>query len=209
MDYKRKRLIKSWAGLLCAVMLLSVCVGSVGGFFGVPQVQGAQKRVVKVGFFPMDGFHEKNEDGMYYGMDVEYLETLCDYVSWEIEYVECESWDAALQLLADKEIDLVGSAQYSSKRAEIYQYANLASGYTFGTIAVNRGSALPYEDFGAMEKAAFGVVKTYVRKEEFYEYLADHGVHNPKVKEYDSTAELHAALDAPSIMTAGWIRRSC
>lgn len=199
MDYKRKRLIKSWAGLLCAVMLLSVCVGSVGGFFGVPQVQGAQKRVVKVGFFPMDGFHEKNEDGMYYGMDVEYLETLCDYVSWEIEYVECESWDAALQLLADKEIDLVGSAQYSSKRAEIYQYANLASGYTFGTIAVNRGSALPYEDFGAMEKAAFGVVKTYVRKEEFYEYLADHGVHNPKVKEYDSTAELHAALDAGEI----------
>lgn len=199
MDDRQRRRVKGWTGLLIAVMLLFLCLGGMGGFYGMPQVQGAQKRVVKVGFFPMDGYHEKNEDGMYVGMDVEYLETLCDYVNWQIEYVECDSWDAALQLLADQKIDLVGSAQYSAQRAEIYQYANLASGYTFGTIAVNGESELPYEDFGAMEQATFGVVKTYVRKEEFYEYLADHGVHNPKVKEYDSTAELHAALDAEEI----------
>ncbi len=199
MDCRQRRKVKGWTGQLLAVMLLFLCLGGMGGFFGMPQVQGAQKRVVKVGFFPMDGYHEKNEDGMYIGMDVEYLETLCDYVNWQIEYVECDSWDAALQLLADRKIDLVGSAQYSTQRAEIYQYANLASGYTFGTIAVNGESELPYEDFGAMEQATFGVVKTYVRKEEFYEYLADHGVHNPKVKEYDSTAELHAALDAEEI----------
>ena len=199
MDDRQRRRVKGWTGLLIAVMLLFLCLGGMGGFFGMPQVQGAQKRVVKVGFFPMDGYHEKNEDGMYVGMDVEYLETLCDYVNWQIEYVECDSWDAALQLLADQKIDLVGSAQYSAQRAEIYQYANLASGYTFGTIAVNGDSELPYEDFGAMEQAAFGVVKTYVRKDEFYEYLADHGIQHPKVTEYDSTAALRTALDAKEI----------
>ncbi|MEZ3478995.1 MAG: transporter substrate-binding domain-containing protein, partial [Lachnospiraceae bacterium] len=199
MDCRQRRKVKGWTGLLLAVMLLFLCLGGMGGFLGMPQVQGAQKRVVKVGFFPMDGYHEKNEDGMYVGMDVEYLETLCDYVNWQIEYVECDSWDAALQLLADQKIDLVGSAQYSAQRAEIYQYANLASGYTFGTIAVNGDSELPYEDFGAMEQAAFGVVKTYVRKDEFYEYLADHGIQHPKVTEYDSTAALRAALDAKEI----------
>ncbi len=199
MDDRQRRRVKGWTGLLIAVMLLFLCLGGMGGFYGMPQVQGAQKRVVKVGFFPMDGYHEKNEDGMYVGMDVEYLETLCDYVNWQIEYVECDSWDAALQLLADQKIDLVGSAQYSAQRAEIYQYANLASGYTFGTIAVNGDSELPYEDFGAMEQAAFGVVKTYVRKDEFYEYLADHGIQHPKVTEYDSTAALRAALDAKEI----------
>ena len=31
----------------------------------------------------------------------------CSYVSWEIEYVDCDSWDDALQRLADKKIDLV------------------------------------------------------------------------------------------------------
>lgn len=175
-----------------AVMLAIVC--SMAGAAGISQVRAAQKRTVKVGFFPMEGFNEKNGDGTYSGMDVEYLEALCDYVSWEIEYVECDSWDDALRLLADRKIDLVGSAQFSSERAEVYQYANLASGYTFGTIAVNGESELPYEDFSAMEHITYGIVKTYIRKNEFYEYLADHGVYNPKVKEYDNTAQLQDAL---------------
>ena len=178
--------------LVLAVMLAIVC--SMAGAAGISQVRAAQKRTVKVGFFPMEGFNEKNGDGTYSGMDVEYLEALCDYVSWEIEYVECDSWDDALRLLADRKIDLVGSAQFSSERAEVYQYANLASGYTFGTIAVNGESELPYEDFSAMEHITYGIVKTYIRKNEFYEYLADHGVYNPKVKEYDNTAQLQDAL---------------
>jgi len=180
--------------LVLSVILSIIFACSIAGGFGRLQVYGAQKRTVKVGFFPMEGYHEKKEDGTYSGMDVEYLETLCDYVNWEIEYVECDSWDAALQLLADQKIDLVGSAQFSSERAEIYQYANLASGYTFGTIAVNSGSELSYEDFGAMDQITYGVVKSYIRKEEFYEYLADHGVNHPDVNEYNNTKELQAAL---------------
>ncbi len=176
--------------LALSILLIVICVDGMG----IPCVYGAQKRTVRVGFFPMEGYNEKNEDGTLGGMDVEYLEVLCDYVDWEIEYVECDSWDAALQLLAEQKIDLVGSAQYSSERGEIFRYANLASGYTFGTIAVNGGSEIPYEDFDVMAQITYGVVKTYVRKAEFYEYLSDHGIHNPSVKEYDSTADLQAAL---------------
>ncbi|MDE6984053.1 MAG: transporter substrate-binding domain-containing protein, partial [Lachnospiraceae bacterium] len=196
---KRKSRNKVKTGLMSLFLVVFLCVGEMACGFGMRQVYGAQKRIVKVGFFPMEGYHEKAEDGSYGGMDVEYLETLCGYTDWEVEYVECGSWDEALQMLADRQIDLVGSAQYSSQRAEIYQYANLASGYTFGTIAVNGDSTLPYEDFGAMRQATFGVVKTYVRKEEFYEYLSDHEVKNPKIREYDTTAELHAALDSGEI----------
>lgn len=196
---KRKSRNKVKTGLMSLFLVVFLCVGEMACGFGMRQVYGAQKRIVKVGFFPMEGYHEKAEDGSYGGMDVEYLETLCGYTDWEVEYVECSSWDEALQMLADRQIDLVGSAQYSSQRAEIYQYANLASGYTFGTIAVNGDSTLPYEDFGAMRQATFGVVKTYVRKEEFYEYLSDHEVKNPKIREYDTTAELHAALDSGEI----------
>ncbi len=192
--YKQRKRKNVRTSLVLSVMLIIICVCGMADGVGISQAYGAQKRTVKVGFFPMEGFNEKNEDGTYGGMDVEYLETLCDYVNWKIEYVECDSWDAALQLLADKKIDLVGSAQFSSERAEIYQYANLASGYTFGTIAVNSGSGIPYEDFGAMEQITYGIVKSYIRKAEFYEYLSDHGVHNPEVKEYDNTLELQAAL---------------
>ena len=75
----------------------------------------------------MDGYHEIRADGSLTGMDVEYLEALCDYVSWNVEYVKCGSWDDALDMLRERKIDLVGSAQYSKERAEMYQYASLAS----------------------------------------------------------------------------------
>lgn len=165
-------------------------------------VAGAEeKRIVKVAFFPMEGYHEKGQDGSYEGMDVEYLNTLCEYTGWEINYVDCESWDDALYRLENKEVDLVGSAQYSLTRAEKFCYADLSSGYTYGAIAVNKENTLAYEDFDAMKDISYGVVKTYVRKAEFYEYLMNNGIANPKVTEFESTAELllaleHGAIDA-------------
>ena len=196
MNGQSERMKCRWSVLLLAAIL--VFCGAAGAL-GIQKVHAAQRRTVKVGFFPMEGYHEKKEDGSFTGMDVEYLEAVCDYVNWDIEYVECESWDSALQLLAEKKIDLVGSAQYSKERAEIYQYANLASGYTFGTIAVNPDSTLAYEDFNAMKDITFGTVKTYIRKQEFYEYLSDHGIQNPELKEYENTAALQEALAGKEI----------
>lgn len=192
--------IKRFPALRFAVTLLSIAAllaviptGDLG------TVHGAERRTVRVGFFPMDGYNEIRFDGSRGGMDVEYLENLCDYVSWNIEYVDCPSWDDALDMLLHKEIDLVGSAQYSKERAELYQYADLASGYTFGAIAVNGDSTIAYEDFSAMWEVTFGVVGSYIRKDEFYEYMADHGIFSPKVREYADTAALQAALDAGEI----------
>lgn len=162
-------------------------------------VQGAGKRTVRVSFFPMDGYHETLPDGTLSGMDVEYLENLCDFVNWNVEYVPCESWDEALQMLADKEVDLVGSAQYSAERVKVYKYADIANGYTFGAIAVKGDSPLAYEDFGEMKDITYGVVGTYVRKQEFLEYLKGHGIENPRVREYESTAVLQGALSVGEI----------
>lgn len=181
--------------LFIAALLLSFF--PVRGEPGV--VQGAGKRTVRVSFFPMDGYHETLPDGTLSGMDVEYLENLCDFVNWNVEYVPCESWDEALRMLADKEVDLVGSAQYSAERAKVYKYADIANGYTFGAIAVKGDSTLAYEDFGEMKDITYGVVGTYVRKQEFFEYLKGHGIENPRVREYESTAVLQGALSVGEI----------
>ncbi|MDE7282370.1 MAG: transporter substrate-binding domain-containing protein, partial [Lachnospiraceae bacterium] len=177
-------------------MLVMALLTSIGS---TVVVHGAEKRAVRVGFFPMEGYNETKADGTRTGMDVEYLSALSDYVNWNVEYVECESWDDALTMLLNEEIDLVGSAQYSAERAKMYQYANLASGYTFGVIAVNGDSTLAYEDFVAMRDVTFGVVGTYIRKDEFYEYMKDRGIINPRVKEYENTEALHTALNAGEI----------
>jgi len=170
-------------------------------FFNIYQriAKAEEKRIVRVAFFPMEGFHEKETNGYYSGMDVEYLSILCEFTGWEIRYVDCESWDDALLKLERKEVDLVGSAQYSAARAEKFCYADMSSGYTYGAIAVNGDSTLAYEDFDAMEKITYGVVKTYVRKGEFLEYLKGNGIEKPVVVEFDSTAELVNALENGSV----------
>lgn len=170
-------------GMLC--LLLTVWEGDVCA---------ADKRLVKVAFFPMDGYHITMSDGSLSGMDVAYLDEICRYTNWEIEYVQCDDWEHALQLLRGKKVDLVGSAQYSTERAETYQYADLASGYTFGVIATNADGDIAYEDFAAMQEITFGMVRGYVRKEEFLQYLADNGIDNPKITEYGSTERLQRAL---------------
>lgn len=175
-------------GILC--LFLIVCGSGV---------HAAERRVVKVAFFPMDGYHIVRPDGSYDGMDAAYLSELCGYAGWEIEYMPCDSWEQALELLADRKVDLVGSAQYSAERAKIYQYADLASGYTFGVIATNADSTVAYEDFMAMRGITFGMVENYVRKDEFLQYLADHDINSPAIVEYESTEKLRQALDAGEV----------
>lgn len=184
---KRKKII----AFLVSALLLTGFLGSL-----LPAgIQAADRRNVKVAFFPMDGYHIKEGEDKYDGMDVRYLDALCEYADWKVEYVECKSWDDALQLLLDQKVDLVGSAQFSEERAEVYQYASLPSGYTFGAIAAKGNSTLAYEDFEAMKKITFGMVKTYVRKNEFLQYMRDNGMANPRIKTYETTAELLQALE--------------
>mgnify|MGYP001132168801 FL=1 len=66
MEKIQKRAAISFLALMLAVTLLAF-MGSVG------VVQGAGKRTVRVGFFPMEGYNETKADGSRTGMDVEYL----------------------------------------------------------------------------------------------------------------------------------------
>lgn len=191
---KRTRIKQKTSRILC--FLLGICL-LAGLCSGTAYARG--RRTVKVAFFPMEGYHEKNADGSKGGMDVEYLDSLRKYADWNLEFVECDSWDAALDLLSQRKVDLVGSAQYSAERATIYQYADLPSGYTFGIIAANGDSSLAYEDFEAMKGVTFGMVKTYVRRGEFMLYMEDHGIALPKIREYDSTEALQNALESGEI----------
>ena len=192
----RNKVEKSYFRMIKKLLMFVFCVICL---FVADDVYAVERRSVRVAFFPMDGYHIVEEDGSYGGMDVEYLNEISNYTAWDIEYVECESWSDALEKLSNKEVDFVGSAQYSEERAEIYSYADLSSGYTFGVIAANRDTDAAYEDFYAMRDFRFGMVKDYVRKAEFMEYLYYNGIEEPSIIEYETTADMHQALDAGEI----------
>lgn len=157
-------------------------------------VRAEEARTVRVAFFPMEGYHTYSESEGYGGMDVAYLQELCVYTGWNIEYVNCDSWDDALAKLEAREVDLVGSAQYSDERSEIFDYAALPSGYTYGCLFVESDSNLAYEDFERMRDMKFGVVESYIRKTEYLQYLERNGISNPDLQQYENTQKLQEAL---------------
>lgn len=185
--------------LFLHILIMIMTVGSVLGCFGVPVSATETKRVVKIGCFPMRGYHDIDENGNVTGMDVEYLEELSRYANWELEFVPCDSWDDALVRLENREIDLVGSAQYSSGRAVKFRYASLSSGYTYGILAVKGENQLAYEDFSQMKDLTYGMVETYVRRPEFLQYMKANGISDVKLKTYENTAALTNALETGEI----------
>lgn len=192
---ERKKYERQKAAAFCffpmLVIMLFLCV--------LPVMASDSIRTVKVAFFPMEGYHNIESDGSYGGMDVEYLNAICDYANWQVQYTKCDSWEEALQLLENKEVDLVGSAQYSEERAKQFLYADLSSGYTFGSVVVQADSPLAYEDFIAMKDISFGMVEGYVRKPEFMQYLKDNGIEQPHILEYAHTEQMQEALESGAI----------
>ena len=162
----------------------------------------ASPRKVRVAFFPMNGFHIYSETDGYDGLDVAYLEALRVYTGWDITYVMCDSWNDALDKLEAREVDLVGSAQYSEERLEVFEYAALSSGYTYGCLFVEKDTSVDFEDFDGMRDMTFGVVDSYVRKHEFLEYLDRNGISQPHLREYKTTQDLQTALKSGEIDVA-------
>lgn len=201
MEFIMKKEIRIKKGIrecICLGMIFMQMLAFSVMFPGM-MVQGQEIRTVRVAFFPMEGFHVYSETDGYGGLDVDYLRELCNFTGWKIEYVECGSWNEALDMLEAKEVDLVGSAQHSKEREEIFDYASLSSGYTFGCLFTNKGKCLPFEDFESMKDMTFGVVKSYIRKEEFIDYIHRNGIKNPRILEYGTTQELQEALNTGEI----------
>lgn len=165
-------------------------------------VYARESPAVRVAFFPMQGYHIYSDTDGYGGMEVAYLNELNVYTGWNIEYVDCDSWDDALKKLEAKEVDLVGTAQYSLERAQKFAYAALPSGYTYGCLFVEGDSDLSFEDFDRMRDMQFGVVGSYIRKGEFLEYLRQNGIDKPHLREFETTRQLQEALENGEIDVA-------
>ena len=183
------------------LLILSVLVATVGMqcFYSNTAYASNTKRTVKVAFFPMQGYNDIDENGKVSGMNVDYLEEVCRYTGWDIEFVQCGSWDDALAKLEEREVDLVGSAQYSGARAAKFRYASLSSGYTYGMLAVKGDSPYAYEDFDQMQELTYGMVESYVRKPEFLQYMNAHGIMDFELKTYEKPPALANALETGEI----------
>ena len=125
---KKKRLCLS---ILALIMLLFVPVSAYASEIKsdgkTTQAMEEENKTVRVGYFPYANFQEGGYGEHKQGAGYEYLQRISYITGWKYEYVY-GSFKECLDMLADGEIDLLGSVSYTPERAESIDYSTYAEG---------------------------------------------------------------------------------
>ena len=157
-------------------------------------------RTVRVGVFSLGGFQGFDEEGKASGYNIDYLNEVAKKTHWKYEYVKCENWVNATEMLEKGEIDLLAPAQITEDLSARFDYATLTMGTESAAIYTKSDrDELLYEDFETMDTLTYGCAEgsTFARKFQ-EEYTKDNGF-DPDIKYYANTTELRAALDAGEV----------
>lgn len=157
---------------------------------------------IRVGFFPLSGFQEYNEQGEPIGYNIEYLNKLAEYTGWEYEYIHADTWVKALKMLDNKEIDILAPSQKSLERQEKYLLSDYSIGMEYGTLFTwSKNNNLTYEEFEAFSDIKIGCVDSFIMKDDFLRYAEENNF-KPKMQYYKDNNELMAALNNHQIDAA-------
>ena len=120
-----------WLSILVLIMLLlvpaSVHASEMKSNGKTAQAMEKENKTVRVGYFPYANFQEGGYGEHKQGAGYEYLQKISYITGWKYEYVY-GSFKECLDMLADGEIDILGSVSYTPERAEAISFSDYAEG---------------------------------------------------------------------------------
>lgn len=162
-------------------------------------VQAAQKQMIRVGFYPLAGFHEYDNNGEVSGYDIEYLNRIGEYANLDFSFAGVNSKAEALQLMEQGTLDMVGGMPMTADGLAKYRYCSYPSGETTEVLTVlNRNMQLSYEDFSVLNGRPIGCTADYEYKQEFLAYAAQHQF-EPSLLEYANIQDARQALESGAV----------
>ena len=125
---KKKRLCLSILALIMLLFVpLSAYASEIKSDGKTTQGIEEENKTVRVGYFPYANFQEGGYGEHKQGAGYEYLQKISYITGWKYEYVY-GSFKECLEMLADGEIDILGSVSYTPKRAESIDFSTYAEG---------------------------------------------------------------------------------
>ena len=153
-----------------------------------------EKTKIRVSYLSNKNFIYKDKDGSYKGFAVDCLNKIATYEDFEYEFIEA-SWDESLEMLKNKEIDLVFGSTHRKSRKEYFEYSSQAVGRVkIGLYTNKENNQIYYEDFETLNGKKIGYLKSSLNIESLDEYAKYKGFNYVKV-EYQSLDELTKSLD--------------
>ena len=196
---KKKRLCLS---ILALIMLLFVPVfayaSEIKSDGKTTQAMKEENKTVRVGYFPYANFQEGGYGEHKQGAGYEYLQKISYITGWKYEYVY-GSFKECLDMLADGEIDLLGSVSYTPERAESIDYSTYAEGTERYWIYTREDHTdLTDGDLKQMNGCRIGVADGSYQKDLLEKWLDSNQIHAEVVacKGYDEMIE---KLDADEL----------
>ena len=125
---RKKRLCLSILVLIMLLFIpLSAYASEIKSDGKTTQALEEENKTVRVGYFPYANFQEGGYGEHKQGAGYEYLQKISYITGWKYEYVY-GSFKECLDMLADGEIDILGSVSYTPKRAESIDFSTYAEG---------------------------------------------------------------------------------
>lgn len=169
------------------------------GLFPV-SVQAADDKVVRVGYFAFEGYHNQDEEGNKSGYGYEYLQQMARYTGWTYEYTGYDgSWNDAQEMLENGEIDLLTSAQKTEAREAVFDFSAEPIGYSSTIFTIKAGNEkYTIDNFSTFEGIRVGMINGNSRNDGFARFAGEKGFAYEPVM-FESTTDLVNALHDESI----------
>lgn len=168
------------------------------GFSPIESFARDGKKVIKVGFYPLNNYQECDENGNYSGYYVDYLQEISQYTGWEYEFIQM-NYSACLKSLNDKNIDLVCGVDYSTSRAGTMDFsAQPAITTHYELYAMLDNDAYSYNGYADFNDMRIGVLASCNQLEALDEFASAHEFSYEKVY-YGTTGKLEEALENGSV----------
>ena len=196
---RKKRLCLSiFAFVLLLFVPVFVYASETKGDGNTTQVIKEENKTVRVGYFPYANFQEGGYGEHKQGAGYEYLQKISYITGWKYEYVY-GSFKECLDMLADGEIDILGSVSYTQERAESINFSNYAELTERYWIYTREDYAdLADGDLKLMNGCCIGVTDGSYQKELLEKWMDNHQIQAEVVvcKDYD---EMIDKLDAEKL----------
>lgn len=155
-----------------------------------------QTQVIRVGYFPIKGFQEYDEEtGVYSGYSYEFLMAIAAYTDWQYEFVPCDTFTEALDRLEKGEIDLLNDVTKTDEREGKIEYSSLNSGDACVYLLMHDGdTGVAYSDWDGIAGLTIGLDRESIHSNRLLAILTEHGV-SPEIKWYAHESDMIAAWE--------------
>ncbi len=191
---RRRSCVKTILLLFICFLLCSSDIPSVSA-----EETETANRTVKAGVFFFDGYHMRDDDGVYTGYGIELLNLISQYSHLNFEYVGYDkSWEEMQEMLKNGEIDVVTSARKTRQRTESFAFsAPIEKNSTVLSIQ-GQNTEIISGDYSTYEGMTVGVITGSSQNQSLSDFAQENGF-TYQSRVYNDTGRLEADLQSGAI----------